>query len=115
VRSNAVPPIVARRCDVGLLIYDTPAQEPFAASFRWIDGRREGDFEEVSMARIIVRCQYTGHYIFTGVDTERSPDIIGGSVMCPYCVAEHVWLAIETRRNDARKRKRPKPIVRHAS
>ena len=24
---------------------------------------------EVSMARIIIKCRYTGHYVFTGIDT----------------------------------------------
>ena len=67
------------------------------------------------MARIVVKCRYTGHYVLTGIDAERSPDIIGGSLACPYCAAQHVWLAVEARRpDDPRRRKRPKPIVRQA-
>jgi hypothetical protein len=45
------------------------------------------------MARIIVRCKYTGHYVFTAVDTDTSPAITGGWVSCPYCGTEHVWAA----------------------
>ena len=43
------------------------------------------------MARIVIRCQYTGHYVFTGFDTQTSPAVAGGRIFCPYCVAEHVW------------------------
>ena len=32
------------------------------------------------MARIVIRCQYTGHYVFTGLDTQNSPTIGGGRI-----------------------------------
>ena len=49
------------------------------------------------MARIVIRCQYTGHYVFTGFDTQTAPAVAGGRIFCPYCVAEHVWSATEAR------------------
>ena len=49
------------------------------------------------MARIVIRCQYTGHYVFTGFDTQASPAVTGGRIFCPYCVAEHVWRSTEAR------------------
>jgi hypothetical protein len=67
------------------------------------------------MARIVIRCQYTGHYVFTGFDSQSEPTVVGGRIFCPYCVAEHVWSATEVRL-DERGRERPqKPLVRQAS
>jgi hypothetical protein len=74
----------------------------------------EEDFEEVSMARIIIRCKYTGHYVFTPIDTQRSPAIVGGCVSCPYCGTEHVW-TIEDARIDDWQKTATKLIVRQAS
>jgi hypothetical protein len=65
------------------------------------------------MARIVIRCQYTGHYVFTGLDTQNSPTIGGGRIFCPYCVAEHVWNATEVRLDEHERRQ--KPLVRQAS
>ena len=64
------------------------------------------------MAKVVVQCQYTGHYIFTGVDAQSASIIAGGHVHCPYCDAEHVWMYSDTRpeRSD-----RQKPLVRQAS
>jgi hypothetical protein len=62
------------------------------------------------MAKIVVRCQYTGHYVFTGVEAKYAT--AGGRIFCPYCVAEHVWAASEARIDDSR---REKPLVRQAS
>jgi hypothetical protein len=69
------------------------------------------------MARIVIRCQYTGHYVFTGFDSLTSPQITGGRIFCPYCVAEHVWSSTEVRLDErAREReRRQKPLVRQAS
>ena len=64
------------------------------------------------MARIIVRCQYTGHYVFTGVDTEKAPAIVGGRIYCPYCATDHVWSCRDVRAENDR---RSKPLVRQAS
>ncbi len=63
------------------------------------------------MARIIVRCQYTGNYIFTGVDADRCPHTSGGLVYCPYCAANHVWVGAEAKVEAPRN----KPVVRQAS
>ena len=65
------------------------------------------------MARIVIRCQYTGHYVFTGFDTQTVPPVAGGRIFCPYCVAEHVWNATEVRLDEHDRRQ--KPLVRQAS
>lgn len=67
------------------------------------------------MARIVIRCQYTGHYVFTGFDTRTSPPIAGGRIFCPYCVAEHVWSSTEARLDNREGERRQKPMVRQAS
>jgi hypothetical protein len=68
------------------------------------------------MARIVIRCQYTGHYVFTGFDTRTSPKVAGGRIFCPYCVAEHVWSSSEARLDDHDEHeRRQKPLVRQAS
>jgi hypothetical protein len=67
------------------------------------------------MARIVIRCQYTGHYVFTGFDSQSSPAVTGGRIFCPYCVAEHVWSATEARLDDGERARRQKPLVRQAS
>jgi hypothetical protein len=68
--------------------------------------------QECSMAKVVVQCQYTGHYIFTGVDAQSASIIAGGHVHCPYCETDHVWTYSDTRpdRSD-----RQKPLVRQAS
>ena len=65
------------------------------------------------MARIVIRCQYTGHYVFTGIDTTTSPSITGGRTFCPYCVAEHEWSGGEARLDSHDDHS--KPLVRQAS
>jgi len=67
------------------------------------------------MARIVIRCQYTGHYVFTGFDSQTSPAVTGGRIFCPYCVTEHVWSSIEARVDDRERQRRQKPLVRQAS
>jgi hypothetical protein len=62
------------------------------------------------MAKVVIRCQYTGHYVFTGIDAETPEAAAGGRIFCPYCAAEHSWGAAEVRL-DA---KRPNPLVRQA-
>jgi hypothetical protein len=62
------------------------------------------------MARIIIRCQYTGNYVFTGIDTKNSPPVTGGRIFCPYCSAEHVWVSYEATSDEPKK-----PLVRQAS
>lgn len=63
------------------------------------------------MARIVVRCQYTGHYMLTGFDTKTSGVIAGGRIRCPYCDADHVWTCAEPHPDESDR----KPLVRHAS
>ena len=67
------------------------------------------------MARIVIRCQYTGHYVFTGFDTQTSQPMAGGRIFCPYCVAEHVWSSTEARLDERPSERRQKPLVRQAS
>jgi hypothetical protein len=64
------------------------------------------------MARIVVQCQYTGHYMLTGFDTNSSPAIAGGRIRCPYCDVDHVWSSSEVRPPAS---ERSKPSVRQAS
>ena len=55
------------------------------------------------MARIVIRCQYTGHYVFTGIETRPESAIAGGRIYCPYCAADHVWTCNEARLEQPRK------------
>ena len=64
------------------------------------------------MARIVVRCQYTGHYMFTGFDTKTSRLIAGGRIHCPYCDADHIWTSAEIQPDEG---ERSRPLVRQAS
>jgi len=66
------------------------------------------------MARVIIRCKYTGHYVFTSINTDAAPAIAGGCVSCPYCGTDHVW-TIERPQIDDPRKKEPKLIVRQAS
>ena len=45
------------------------------------------------MAIIVLKCRYSGNYVLTGLRTENAPTMVGGRVTCPYCAAEHVWIA----------------------
>lgn len=63
------------------------------------------------MAKIVVRCQYTGNYVFTGVDAKNSSQASGGRIYCPYCAADHVWTCNEAKLDDRDR----KPFVRQAS
>jgi hypothetical protein len=71
------------------------------------------DVEEFFMARIIVHCKNTGHYLFTAINTDRVPTISGGCVLCPFCRAEHVW-TIEPAGGNDKPKNAPKLIVRQA-
>ena len=64
------------------------------------------------MAKIVVQCQYSGHYMFTGVDSNSASMVAGGHIRCPYCDADHVWTSSDTRPHE---RDRSKPLVRQAS
>jgi hypothetical protein len=70
--------------------------------------------QEAVMARIVIRCQYTGHYVFTGIETRPDSVIGGGRIFCPYCATDHIWTCNEARieqNNSSLK----KPLVRQAS
>lgn len=64
------------------------------------------------MAKIVVQCQYSGNYIFTGVDSNSASIVAGGHIRCPYCDADHVWTCTDARPED---RGRQKALVRQAS
>ena len=66
------------------------------------------------MAKIVIRCQYTGHYIFTGIETRPDTIVVGGRIYCPYCVSDHIWTCHEVRLDQAELSTR-KPLVRQAS
>ena len=65
------------------------------------------------MARTVIRCRYTGHYIISSHDASAAPGLPSGRIFCPYCVAEHVWSAAEVRLDE--RERRQKPLVRQAS
>lgn len=67
------------------------------------------------MARIVIRCPYTGHYVFTGFDTLTSPTVASEHVFCPYCVSEHVWNRAEVRLDERESERQRKPLVRQAA
>lgn len=70
------------------------------------------------MARTIIRCRYTGHYMISSHEAGASTEIFSGRIFCPYCNAEHVWSsAEETGGNDSEQHSaaRRKTQVRQAS
>ena len=62
------------------------------------------------MVRLVIRCQYTGHYVFTRIQMRPDTAIAGARIFCPYCATDHVWSCDEARFEEQRK-----PLVRHAS
>jgi hypothetical protein len=66
------------------------------------------------MARIVLKCRYSGNYVLTGLRTETTAAMVGGRVSCPYCSAEHVWIASDGDAAQAQQKPK-KPIVRLAS
>ena len=66
------------------------------------------------MARIVIRCQYTGHYVFTGIETRPDSVVAGGRIYCPYCATDHVWSCHEARMDAAPSKSVRKPLVRQA-
>jgi hypothetical protein len=67
------------------------------------------------MAKIVIRCQYTGHYVVTGIDTATTPSIAGGRIFCPYCIDHHVWNCTAARADAPERPDRPRALVRQAS
>ena len=66
------------------------------------------------MARVIVKCKYSGHYVFTTIDTQTSPAVVAGCVACPYCGTDHIWTVDQPHVENSQK-KASKLIVRQAS
>jgi hypothetical protein len=66
------------------------------------------------VARIVIRCLHTGHYVVTGIETLPDEVIVGGRLYCPYCAAEHVWTCEEARHQQTGHPPN-KPLVRQAS
>ena len=48
------------------------------------------------MARTVIRCRYTGHYIISNHNAGATTDMFSGRIFCPYCIAEHVWSSAGT-------------------
>ena len=71
------------------------------------------------MARTVIRCRYTGHYIISSHEAGASTDMFSGRIFCPYCSAEHVWTSAETTNGgsdgEQQSAARRKPLVRQAS
>ena len=71
------------------------------------------------MARTVIRCSYSGHYIISSHDYGSSTEMFKGRVFCPYCTAEHVWNSTEAAANESDAQRhsaaRRKPLVRQAS
>ena len=71
------------------------------------------------MARIVIRCRYTGHYIISSHDAGAATDMFSGRIYCPYCTAEHVWSSTEASAGESDAQRdaaaRRKPVVRQAS
>jgi uncharacterized Zn finger protein (UPF0148 family) len=78
------------------------------------DGNQESD-----MARIVIRCRYTGHYIISSHDAGASTEMFTGRIFCPYCTAEHVWSSTEAPAGEGDPQRHPaarrRPLVRQAS
>ena len=78
----------------------------------------DGNQESV-MARIVIRCRYTGHYIISNHDAGASTDMFNGRIFCPYCSAEHVWSAAEPCAGESDAQQNPaarrRPVVPQAS
>jgi len=75
--------------------------------------------QETDMARIAIRCRYTGHFIISNPDAGASTDMFSGRIFCPYCTAEHVWSSTESSASDSSTQRHPaarrRPLVRQAS
>ena len=52
-------------------LLDGTGSHPFSLGWRTRDKRPK----EPVMARIVIRCQHTGHYVFTGFDSQSSPPV----------------------------------------
>jgi hypothetical protein len=91
-----------------------PARRLLVVSAKLHDGNEEPD-----MARIVIRCRYTGHYIISSHDAGASPSLSSGRIFCPYCAAEHVWTSTEASASERDLQGHPaarrKPLVRQAS
>lgn len=71
------------------------------------------------MARIVIRCRYTGHYILSSHEAGASTEMFSGRIYCPYCGTEHVWSSTETSNGGSDGEPHPaarrRPPIRQAS
>jgi hypothetical protein len=67
------------------------------------------------MARIVVQCQYSRHFILTGVDSRAAPIIAGGRIRCPYCDTDHTWTCDTRSDQHESNRTPPRTMIRQAS
>ena len=71
------------------------------------------------MARTVIRCRYTGHYMIGNQDAGASIEMFSGRIFCPYCSTEHVWSSVETSTNESDAQRhsaaRRRTLVRQAS
>jgi hypothetical protein len=49
------------------------------------------------MARVVIRCRFTGHFLLTGIEAAVPGEVMGGRMFCPYCAAEHAWDCTDAR------------------
>jgi len=63
--------------------------------------------------RIVIRCRYSGHYVMTDIEAGSQEAARGGSIFCPYCEAEHVWICGEPAAGDSKQQRR-NPHIRQA-
>jgi hypothetical protein len=70
------------------------------------------------MARIVIRCRYTGHYILSSHEAGASTEMFSGRIYCPYCSTEHVWSSTDASNGDSNGEHhtmaRRRPVVRQA-
>src|SRR5689334_12430134 len=92
-----------------------PQSEPHAAGSVMDSKQARAGLEEPTMARIVVQCQYTRHYILTNVETRSAAIVAGGPIRCPYCDADHVWTCDSRRDEAAANRPMPRALIRQAS
>jgi hypothetical protein len=58
------------------------------------------------VAKVISKCQLTGHYLFIGIDVDAErfanlPEMFARA-FCPYCACEHSWRKRDSRLADRR-------------
>jgi len=80
-----------------------------AAGLAW---QHEQSPKEACMARVLIRCRFTGHYLFANQDAAAPGEVTGGRIFCPYCATEHAWDCSDARLDAGQRRD---PATRQAS